>query len=162
MLIKNNFNMHDYIQIVQYRRNEEQLRKVQERQALLLKKKEAQKMQMQQRILTTELPEDIKTKVTEKPLNEMPKHGDQGRRLREDFHASPIWESDEENYWEEEKRKRDNCTSHEDYNYYVEKEMEKAKLAKTRMCSVDKIATISSEGNTYIHKCSACEFTCTI
>ena len=51
--------MHDYIQIViQYRSNEEQLRKVQERQALLLKKKEAQKMQIQQKILTTELPEE--------------------------------------------------------------------------------------------------------
>ena len=109
-------------------------------------------MQMQQRILTTEPPEEVKTKATEKPLSEMPKYDDQGRKLREDFHASPIWESDEENYWEEEKQKRDNCTSHEDYNYYVEKEMEKAKLAKTRMCSVDKIATtISSEGNSYMY-----------
>ena len=26
----------------------------------------------------------------------MPKHGDQEGRLREDFHANPIWESDEE------------------------------------------------------------------
>ena len=133
--------------VIQCRRNEEQVRKVQERQALLLKKKEAQKIQIQQKI-----PEEVKTKMTEKPLNEMPlnempKYGDQGRKLNEDFHGAPVWESDEENYWEEEKRKRDNCTSHEDYKYYVEKQMEKAKLAKTRMCSVDKIATtISGEG----------------
>ena len=130
--------------IIQYRRNEDQLRKVQERQALLLKKKEAQKIQMQQKTLVMELPEEVK--VTEKPYSEMQ---DQGRKLREEFHATPIWESDEENYWEEEKRKRDNCTSHEDYNFYVEKEVEKANLAKTRMCSVDKIpTTISNEGNT--------------
>ena len=84
----------------------------------MLKKKEAQKMQVQQKIAATDLVsvEEVKaTKDTEKPLYEMPKYKDQGKKLKEDFYSATC-ESDEEHYWEEEKRKRDNC---KDYNYHV-------------------------------------------
>ena len=110
---------------------------MQERQALLLKKKEVPKIQMQQKLL--EVPEEVKTKVTEKLHLEMA----EVKKLKE-TDLTPERESNEERYWEEEKRKRDNFTSSEDYNFYVEKEMEEAKRAKTRMCSVDKIPTTTS------------------
>ena len=139
--------------VIHFRRNQEQLRKVQERQALMLKKKEAQKVQVQQKIAATDLVsvEEVKaTKDTEKPLYEMPKYKDQGKKLKEDFYSATC-ESDEEHYWEEEKRKRDNC---KDYNYHVQKEMEEAILEKKRMCSVDKLPVISSdEGHTCKYLC---------
>lgn len=135
------------------RKNQEQLRKVQERQALLqIKKKEAQKMQMPQKIVATDIAEEVKitTKVTEKPQHEvtenpqheMPKCRDQGNKLRDNVAC----ESDEEGYWEEEQRKRDNCASKKDYNHYVQKELEQANFERLRMCSIDKIPTIN-EGN---------------
>ena len=133
---------------IPFRRNEEQQRKVQERQALLLKKKEAQKMQIQLKITATDVPEQIKTKMMEKlPQPELIKYGDPKKKAKEDIYSA-TWDSDEEHYWEEEKRKRDNCTSYKDYNSYIEKEMEEAKLAKTRMCSIDKLPTISDQGLT--------------
>ena len=137
--------MYLYITI-HFRRNQEQLRKVQERQALMLKKKEAQKMQVQQKVAATDLVsvEEVKIKDTEKPLYEMPNYKDQGNKFKENFY-SVTCESDEEHYWEEEKRKRDNC---KDYKYHVQKEMEEADLEKKRMCSVDKIPAISEEGYT--------------
>ena len=96
-------------------------------------------MQMQQKL--PEVPEEVKTKVTEKLHLEMA----EVKKLKETL-PTPERESNEERYWEEEKRKRDNFTSTEDYNFYVEKEMEEAKRAKTRMCSVDKIPTSINNG----------------
>ena len=72
----------------------------------MLKKKEAQKMQIQQKIAATDLVsvKEVKaTKDTEKPLYKMSKYKDQGKKLRRFYSAT--CKSDEEHYWEEEKRR---------------------------------------------------------
>lgn len=103
----------------------------------------------------TDVPEQqVKARIMEKQHHEIPKYAEPGKKLNENFQIA-TWESDEEYYWEEEKRKRDNCTSHEDYNCYIEKQMEKANLEKTRMCSVDKLPTINDQG--YTCKYSECD-----
>jgi len=142
-------NHHSDSVIIPFRRNEEQLRKVQERQALLLKKKEVQKIQMQQKMAVTDVPEQVKMRIMEKH-HEIPKYEDPGKKLNENFQIA-TWESDEEHYREEENRKLDNFNSHEDYNCYVEKQMEEADLAKIRMCSIDKIPTINDQDYTCKH-----------
>ena len=100
-------------------------------------------MQLQQKVAAMDVVvEEVKTKVTEKPHNKIPKHRDQEKKLKENLYDA-TWESDEEHYWEEEKRKRANC---KDYEYHIQKELEEANLAKTRMCSIDKMPVINDKG----------------
>jgi len=133
-----------------FRKNQEQLRRVQERQLLHKKEIEAKKAQLHQKITTLDAvdrqPTTTKICETEKPYKDkvLESKIDRMKGLQE----YAVWESDEEHYQEEERKKYKNCTN-EEYDRYLEEEMQKANSAKARMCSVGRLPTTANDPSTY-------------
>jgi len=132
---------------VHFRKNQEQLRRVQERQMQNKKEIEAKKAQLQLKINTLDTndrqPTTAKIWEAEKPHKDKVdlKMDKRMKGLRD----PTAWESDEEHYQEEELKKYHNCTN-EEYDQYFEEEMQKAITAKARMCSVGKLPTTMDPG----------------
>jgi len=74
--------------------------------------------------------------------------GLESKRMK-DLQEYAVWESDEEHYQEEERKKCKNCTN-EEYDQYIEEEIQKANSAKARMCSVGRLPTTTNDPSKYV------------